>query len=128
MLADTGHIYAGIVNSPCSEFHSRNATLRRCAPFALVQTAARPTMGTIAPIGFGLCAAGGPPRVSNSTRLWGGYAERRRAQPPDPGPRRILADFLIGAHALQIGSTLLTLDMRTYRAAFPALSVFAPQL
>jgi predicted nucleic acid-binding protein len=57
-----------------------------------------------------------------------GYAERRRAQPPDSGPRRILADFLIGAHALHIGSTLLTLDMRTYRAAFPTLSVFAPQL
>lgn len=37
----------------------------------------------------------------------------------DDGPRRILADFLIGAHALQRGAALLTLDDRVYRAAFP---------
>src|SRR5271170_706925 len=37
------------------------------------------------------------------------YAARRRTQ-RDPGPRRILADFLIGAHALESGYSLLTLD------------------
>jgi len=50
------------------------------------------------------------------------YAERRRKQGTN-GPRRILADFLIGAHALVNGYKLLTLDGRMYRAAFPKLRV-----
>ncbi len=50
------------------------------------------------------------------------YAARRRSQ-RDPGPRRILADFLIGAHALRLGYRLLTLDGKLYRAAFPGLTV-----
>ena len=50
------------------------------------------------------------------------YAERRRRQ-RDTGTRRILADFLIGAHALSNGCRLLTLDDRLYRAAFPALII-----
>jgi predicted nucleic acid-binding protein len=50
------------------------------------------------------------------------YAVRRKKH-RDPGPRRILADFLIGAHALRSGFPLLTLDDRIYRAAFPRLSV-----
>ena len=37
------------------------------------------------------------------------YAERRRKQ-RGPGPRRILADFLIGAYAASHGLSLLTLD------------------
>jgi hypothetical protein len=48
------------------------------------------------------------------------YAARRRAQLPQ-GPRRLLADFLIGAHAVVRGHRLLTLDDRLYRAAFPRL-------
>jgi predicted nucleic acid-binding protein len=52
------------------------------------------------------------------------YATRRRTQ-RDSGPRRILADFLIGAHAVQNKYHLLTLDDRIYRAAFPTLK-FAP--
>ena len=50
------------------------------------------------------------------------YAERRRKQGTN-GPRRILADFLIGAHALVNGYKLLTLDGRLYRASFPKLRV-----
>lgn len=50
------------------------------------------------------------------------YAGRRRRQ-SEPGPRRILADFLIGAHALRLGYHLLTLDNKLYRAAFPGLTV-----
>jgi predicted nucleic acid-binding protein len=50
------------------------------------------------------------------------YAERRRKQ-RDPGTRRILADFLIGAHAFIRGYRLLTLDERLYEAAFPGLKV-----
>jgi predicted nucleic acid-binding protein len=50
------------------------------------------------------------------------YAARRRGR-RDPGPRRILADFLIGAHASERGYRLLTLDDRLYRAAFPGVVV-----
>src|SRR5882724_1471577 len=53
-------------------------------------------------------------------RAFQSYAERRRKQ-KDSGARRILADFLIGAHALVGGHRLLTLDERLYRAAFPTL-------
>lgn len=48
------------------------------------------------------------------------YVSRRKKQ-LGPGPRRILADFLIGAHALHNGFRLLTLDDRLYSAAFPRL-------
>lgn len=51
-----------------------------------------------------------------------GYAARRRKQ-RDAEPRRILADFLIGAHALVSGYKLLTLDGRTYQASFPGLAI-----
>ena len=50
------------------------------------------------------------------------YAGRRRKQ-RESNPRRILADFLIGAHALRRGYHLLTLDDHLYRAAFPDLSL-----
>ena len=56
------------------------------------------------------------------------YAERRRAQARDPGPRRILADFIIGAHALHRASSLLTFDQRIYGAAFPTLNVVLPTM
>ncbi len=48
------------------------------------------------------------------------YAARRRKQ-SESQPRRILADFLVGAHAWVNGHDLLTLDARLYRAAFPKL-------
>lgn len=51
------------------------------------------------------------------------YAKRRRrTQVGDP--RRILTDFYIGAHASCNGHSLLTLDDRIYRAAFPKLRIF----
>ena len=49
------------------------------------------------------------------------YANRRRKQAG--GPRRILADFVIGAHAFEHGYALLTLDDGIYRAAFPKLRI-----
>jgi predicted nucleic acid-binding protein len=50
------------------------------------------------------------------------YAHRRRQQ-RDSGARRLLVDFLIGAHAAVHGYRLLSLDERHYRAAFPKLKV-----
>jgi len=56
-------------------------------------------------------------------RAFSAYAGRRRKQKAE-GPRRILADFLIGAHAFENGYSLLTLDDGIYRAAFPKLRIF----
>jgi len=39
---------------------------------------------------------------------------------------RVLADFLIGAHASAKGYKLLTRDARRYRAYFPSVDVIAP--
>lgn len=55
-------------------------------------------------------------------RAFRAYADRRKRQ-RDAAPRRILADFLIGAYALHQGWPLLTLDHRLYRAAFPRLAL-----
>ena len=60
-------------------------------------------------------------------RAYLGYAERRRKQKGDPGPRRILADFLIGAHALTNTNRLLTLDAQLYRANFGGLELVVPE-
>jgi predicted nucleic acid-binding protein len=51
-----------------------------------------------------------------------GYAARRRGQKTGE-PRRILADFLIGAHALVNRYKLLTLDAGIYQASFPRLGI-----
>jgi len=51
-----------------------------------------------------------------------GYAARRRKQ-KSAEARRLLADFVIGAHALVNGYKLLTLDAGIYQAAFPRLGI-----
>jgi hypothetical protein len=55
-------------------------------------------------------------------RAFQAYAARRRRH-SESGPRRILADFVIGAHAMQKGFSLLTLDDRLYRVSFPSLKI-----
>jgi hypothetical protein len=55
-------------------------------------------------------------------RAYSGYTKRRKGSGGDDS-RRILADFLIGAHALVRGFSLLTIDYRHYEAAFPTLSI-----
>jgi len=57
-------------------------------------------------------------------RAFESHASRRRKY-EGFGPRRILADFVIGAHALRRGYHLLTLDDRLYRTAFPRLTVIS---
>jgi predicted nucleic acid-binding protein len=50
------------------------------------------------------------------------YAARRRKQ-KGVEARHILADFVIGVHALVNGYKLLTLDASIYQASFPRLSI-----
>lgn len=58
-------------------------------------------------------------------RAFGDYARRRRRSGSD-WPRRILADFVIGAQLVGLGIPLFTADPAHYRAAFPGLAVFTP--
>jgi len=55
-------------------------------------------------------------------RAYQAHPARPRRQ-RETGPRRILADFLIGAHAIRNEFPLLTLDNRFYRATFPRLAL-----
>jgi predicted nucleic acid-binding protein len=50
------------------------------------------------------------------------YTARRRKQ-KGAEARRILADFVIGAHALVNGYKLLTLDAGIYQTSFPRLGI-----
>lgn len=54
------------------------------------------------------------------------YARDRRKS-SGAGPRRILADFLIGSHALRMaGGYLLTSDTRIFASYFPELRISSP--
>lgn len=50
------------------------------------------------------------------------YTKRRHKQKTGT-PRRILTDFLIGAHAAENGYRLLTFDERIFNNAFPQLKI-----
>ena len=50
----------------------------------------------------------------------GRYAKRRRRSAPQ-GPKRLLADFIIGSHALAQADRFLTLDPKRYKRDFPEL-------
>lgn len=54
------------------------------------------------------------------------YGQQRRTDGDGLVPRRILADFIIGAHAMQRGATLLTWDEGIYQTYFPGLVTVAP--
>lgn len=51
-----------------------------------------------------------------------GYTVRRRSSGGD-FPRRLLADFVIGAHASLRADALMTLDPQHYRLSFPDLKL-----
>jgi hypothetical protein len=55
-------------------------------------------------------------------RAFQGYVRRRFGRARN-APKRVLTDFLIGAHALHRDCSLLTFDDRLYRAAFPQLRI-----
>lgn len=52
------------------------------------------------------------------------YAKRRRRHESKPVPRRLLADFVIGSHAVEVG-TLMTGDVEFFRRNFPELHVIS---
>lgn len=54
------------------------------------------------------------------------FARWRRSRSADE-PRRVLPDFLIGAHALSLGAALATRDQRVYRTYFPDLPLITPE-
>jgi predicted nucleic acid-binding protein len=56
-----------------------------------------------------------------AARAFGAHAARRRSRQGDL-PRRLLVDFLIGAHASEKSDRLLTLDVSRYQTDFPLLA------
>lgn len=52
------------------------------------------------------------------------YAARRRRQGQHE-PRRLVTDFIVGAHAVERGFPLLTFDDRLFKKAFPTLRIIA---
>jgi predicted nucleic acid-binding protein len=68
----------------------------------------------------------GPEVWREAGTRFGRYARDRRRQRGDPGPRRILADFLVGAHALHAADALLTSDTRIFANYFPELRILTP--
>jgi predicted nucleic acid-binding protein len=60
---------------------------------------------------------------SETGRRFARYAARRR-QSSGAGPKRLLADFLIGAHALVQADRLMTLDESRYVQDFPEVLLF----
>jgi predicted nucleic acid-binding protein len=52
------------------------------------------------------------------------YAARRRRQGQHE-PRRLVTDFIVGAHAVERGFALLTFDNRLFKKAFPSLKIVA---
>lgn len=56
-------------------------------------------------------------------RRYAMFAARKRTQSME-GPRRILADFVIGAHVLLQCNRLMTLDAAFYRRHFPELRLY----
>lgn len=61
-------------------------------------------------------------------RVYADYAQRRRAETPPSEPRRILADFVIGAHALHRADALLTFNESDFRRNFPSLQLLVPTI
>lgn len=59
-------------------------------------------------------------------QAYGSYARRRQGSGSGL-PRRLLADFVVGAHAEKTCTALVTLDPQHYRLGFPDLNIIVPR-
>ena len=59
---------------------------------------------------------------NDAGRRFARYVERRRRSARE-GPRRLLVDFIVGAHALKQADRLMTLDPAPYRRDYPELKL-----
>ncbi len=57
-----------------------------------------------------------------AAKAFAAYAQRRRRSGGD-GPKRLLVDFVIAAHAVLHADRLMTLDARRYSQDFPKLRI-----
>jgi hypothetical protein len=55
-------------------------------------------------------------------RRFARYAKRRRTNTGE-APERLLADFIIGSHALSQADRFMTLDPKRYKRDFPDLTL-----
>ena len=63
-----------------------------------------------------------PRAWTEAGRRFAKYAARRR-RATNPEPKRLLADFIIGAHALLHADRFMTLDPKRYHRDFPELKL-----
>ena len=62
--------------------------------------------------------------IDDCAKRFAAYAQRRREA--GSTPKRLLADFLVGAHSLHRNKTLMTLDSSRYKQDFPELQILEP--
>src|SRR5215469_10989152 len=141
---DEGRMTTAIDTNVVIALWDKDATLSLAAQNALDAAFSRGTLVAAAPVFAELIAAPGHSEKfvgfffdetgigidwdlsehiwRSAGRAFQAYAERRRKQ-GDRGTCRVLADFVIGAHAFTNGFRFLTLDERLHRAAFPSLAI-----
>ncbi len=83
------------------------------------------TVGLLAELGITLEWELGEAVWALAAERYGWYAARRRKAGGGES-KRLLADFLVGAHALATASQLYTLDKRRYQPDFPELRLVLP--
>jgi len=118
------------------------------AEIHVVAPADADSRGVLADMGVAVDLEVDDNQLATAAARWRRYLDRRRAQPntsscpqcgaqqplsictrcgsPLRGPRRVLPDFLIGAHALHRGHALITWDRGVYGTYFRELELLSP--